>query len=263
MPPKLHEDHDAQAAAKRTTRKKPAEVTFDHIATAGGPPPRGRWRPTRNWLRAERELVSHNSSRRPPPAGGPFGARRRRAPCYPSCFGGQGRRAARFPSSSASRGIRVDACQLTGGQFTARTETGPLLGNDLSTFPTIQPDPRARRLGGPARRFRFHAAHFADHDILTPVAIGGTGVANQSRCAEDEPQGSRCRGRHARSSTRTRSTSGTWRRPAIPRTRSRTVRSTSSGARRGLTSMTLERMKEIDVTKREAEAHEEHVPRSG
>jgi Protein of unknown function (DUF2934) len=45
-------------AARRTTRKKPVEVTFDHIATRayfihleeGGDP-------HENWLRAERELV--------------------------------------------------------------------------------------------------------------------------------------------------------------------------------------------------------------
>jgi DUF2934 family protein len=45
-------------AARRTTRKKPVEVTFDHIATRayfihleeGGDP-------QENWLRAERELV--------------------------------------------------------------------------------------------------------------------------------------------------------------------------------------------------------------
>jgi hypothetical protein len=58
MPPKPTKTTTRKPAARRTPRKKPIEVTFDHIATRayfihledGGDP-------QENWLRAERELV--------------------------------------------------------------------------------------------------------------------------------------------------------------------------------------------------------------
>jgi hypothetical protein len=58
MPPKLTKTTTRKPAAKRAPRKKPIEVTFDHIATRayfihleeGGDP-------HENWVRAERELV--------------------------------------------------------------------------------------------------------------------------------------------------------------------------------------------------------------
>ena len=56
--PKPTKTTTRKPAAKRTTRTKPLEVTYDHIATRayfihleeGG-------EPQANWLRAERELV--------------------------------------------------------------------------------------------------------------------------------------------------------------------------------------------------------------
>jgi hypothetical protein len=147
-------------AARRTTRKKPVEVTFDHIATRayfihleeGGDP-------HENWLRARARA-------RPRVTAGP---RRRarwrpaaRGPVLHLCFGGQGRRAARSVVIRFA-GDSGDGMQLTGGQFTSETA---LLGNDLSTFPDFPAEIRAP--AGSLPGVSGFQLHFADHDILTP-----------------------------------------------------------------------------------------------
>src|SRR6187397_1917172 len=53
--------------------------------------------------------------------------------------------------------------QLTGGQFTSETA---LLGNDLSTFPDFPAEIRAP--AGSLPGVSGFQLHFADHDILTP-----------------------------------------------------------------------------------------------
>src|SRR5438874_9668668 len=56
-----------------------------------------------------------------------------------------------------------DGMQLTGGQFTSETA---VLGNDLSTFPDFPAEIRAP--AGSLPGVSGFQVHFADHDILTP-----------------------------------------------------------------------------------------------
>src|SRR5437870_7044202 len=56
-----------------------------------------------------------------------------------------------------------DGMQLTGGQFTSETA---ILGNDLSTFPDFPAEIRAP--AGSLPGVSGFQVHFADHDILTP-----------------------------------------------------------------------------------------------
>ena len=140
-----------------------------------------------------------------------------------------------------------DGMQLTGGQFTSETA---LLGNDLSTFPDYPAEIRAP--AGSLPGVSGFQLHFADHDILTPgdqpdvlVAMnpaalktnlkdlvkGGTLIVNKDAFTE-----------------RNLDKAGYAANP---------LEDGSLGEFQvhdvGLTSMTLEALKEIDVTKREAE----------
>jgi 2-oxoglutarate ferredoxin oxidoreductase subunit alpha len=137
--------------------------------------------------------------------------------------------------------------QLTGGQFTSETA---MLGNDLSTFPDFPAEIRAP--AGSLPGVSGFQLHFADHDILTPgdqpdvlVAMnpaalktnlrdlvkGGTLIVNKDAFTE-----------------RNLDKAGYAANP---------LEDGSLGEFQvhdvGLTSMTLEALKEIDVTKREAE----------
>jgi 2-oxoglutarate ferredoxin oxidoreductase subunit alpha len=140
-----------------------------------------------------------------------------------------------------------DGMQLTGGQFTSETA---MLGNDLSTFPDFPAEIRAP--AGSLPGVSGFQLHFADHDILTPgdqpdvlVAMnpaalktnlkdlvkGGTLIVNKDAFTE-----------------RNLDKAGYAANP---------LEDGSLGEFQvhdvGLTSMTLEALKEIDVTKREAE----------
>ena len=140
-----------------------------------------------------------------------------------------------------------DGMQLTGGQFTSETA---ILGNDLSTFPDFPAEIRAP--AGSLPGVSGFQLHFADHDILTPgdrpdvlVAMnpaalktnlkdlvkGGTLIVNKDAFTE-----------------RNLEKAGYAANP---------LEDGSLGEFQvhdvGLTSMTLEALKEIDVTKREAE----------
>ena len=140
-----------------------------------------------------------------------------------------------------------DGMQLTGGQFTSETA---MLGNDLSTFPDYPAEIRAP--AGSLPGVSGFQLHFADHDILTPgdqpdvlVAMnpaalktnlkdlvkGGTLIVNKDAFTE-----------------RNLDKAGYAANP---------LEDGSLGEFQvhdvGLTSMTLEALKEIDVSKREAE----------
>ena len=140
-----------------------------------------------------------------------------------------------------------DGMQLTGGQFTSETA---MLGNDLSTFPDFPAEIRAP--AGSLPGVSGFQLHFADHDILTPgdrpdvlvamnpaalktnledLVAGGTLIVNKDAFTE-----------------RNLDKAGYAANP---------LEDGSLGEFQvhdvGLTSMTLEALKEIDVTKREAE----------
>ena len=140
-----------------------------------------------------------------------------------------------------------DGMQLTGGQFTSETA---LLGNDLSTFPDYPAEIRAP--AGSLPGVSGFQLHFADHDILTPgdqpdvlVAMnpaalktnlkdlvkGGTLIVNKDAFTERNLDKAGYAGNPLEDGSL-----GEFQVHDV-----------------GLTSMTLEALKEIDVTKREAE----------
>jgi 2-oxoglutarate ferredoxin oxidoreductase subunit alpha len=140
-----------------------------------------------------------------------------------------------------------DGMQLTGGQFTSETA---ILGNDLSTFPDFPAEIRAP--AGSLPGVSGFQLHFADHDILTPgdrpdvlVAMnpaalktnlkdlvkGGTLIVNKDAFTDRNLE----KAGYAASPLEDGS---------LDEYQVHDV---------GLTSMTLEALKEIDVTKREAE----------
>jgi 2-oxoglutarate/2-oxoacid ferredoxin oxidoreductase subunit alpha len=140
-----------------------------------------------------------------------------------------------------------DGMQLTGGQFTSETA---LLGNDLSTFPDFPAEIRAP--AGSLPGVSGFQLHFADHDILTPgdqpdvlVAMnpaalktnlkdlvkGGTLIVNKDAFTERNLDKAGYAGNPLEDGSL-----GEFQLHDV-----------------GLTSMTLEALKEIDVTKREAE----------
>jgi 2-oxoglutarate ferredoxin oxidoreductase subunit alpha len=140
-----------------------------------------------------------------------------------------------------------DGMQLTGGQFTSETA---LLGNDLSTFPDFPAEIRAP--AGSLPGVSGFQLHFADHDILTPgdrpdvlVAMnpaalktnlkdlvkGGTLIVNRDAFTERNLD----KAGYAANPLEDGSL-GEFHVHEVP-----------------LTSMTIEALKEIDVTKREAE----------
>jgi 2-oxoglutarate/2-oxoacid ferredoxin oxidoreductase subunit alpha len=140
-----------------------------------------------------------------------------------------------------------DGMQLTGGQFTNETA---LLGNDLSTFPDFPAEIRAP--AGSLPGVSGFQLHFADHDILTPgdrpdvlVAMnpaalktnlkdlvkGGTLIVNRDAFTERNLD----KAGYTANPLDDRSL-GEYQVHEVP-----------------LTTMTIEALKEIDVTKREAE----------
>ena len=140
-----------------------------------------------------------------------------------------------------------DGMQLTGGQFTSETA---LLGNDLSTFPDFPAEIRAP--AGSLPGVSGFQLHFADHDILTPgdrpdvlVAMnpaalktnlkdlvkGGTLIVNRDAFTERNLD----KAGYAASPLDDGSLAE-YHVHEVP-----------------LTTMTIEALKEIDVTKREAE----------
>jgi 2-oxoglutarate ferredoxin oxidoreductase subunit alpha len=140
-----------------------------------------------------------------------------------------------------------DGMQLTGGQFTSETA---ILGNDLSTFPDFPAEIRAP--AGSLPGVSGFQVHFADHDILTPgdqpdvlVAMnpaalktnlrdlpkGGTLIVNKDAFTERNL----AKAGYATSPLQDGSL-GEYAVHEVP-----------------LTSMTLEALKDVDVTKREAE----------
>jgi 2-oxoglutarate/2-oxoacid ferredoxin oxidoreductase subunit alpha len=140
-----------------------------------------------------------------------------------------------------------DGMQLTGGQFTSETA---ILGNDLSTFPDFPAEIRAP--AGSLPGVSGFQVHFADHDILTPgdqpdvlVAMnpaalktnlgdlpkGGTLIVNKDAFTERNLD----KAGYATSPLE----DGSLEEYAVHEV--------------PLTSMTLEALKEVDVTKREAE----------
>ena len=96
-----------------------------------------------------------------------------------------------------------DGMQLTGDRFTS---VSALFGNDLSTFPDYPAEIRAP--AGTVMGVSSFQVHISDHDITTPGDSPNVLVA-MSRAA-------------CSSSTATRSSSATWRRPATTTIRSRT-----------------------------------------
>jgi 2-oxoglutarate/2-oxoacid ferredoxin oxidoreductase subunit alpha len=140
-----------------------------------------------------------------------------------------------------------DGMQLTGGQFTNETA---MLGNDLSTFPDFPAEIRAP--AGSLPGVSGFQLHFADHDILTPgdrpdvlVAMnpaalktnlkdlvkGGTLIVNRDAFTERNLD----KAGYAANPLDDGSL-GEYQVHEVP-----------------LTTMTIEALKEIDVTKREAE----------
>jgi len=140
-----------------------------------------------------------------------------------------------------------DGMQLTGGQFTSETA---ILGNDLSTFPDFPAEIRAP--AGSLPGVSGFQLHFADHDILTPgdrpdvlVAMnpaalktnlkdlvkGGTLIVNRDAFTQRNLD----KAGYSASPLEDGSL-GEFQVHEVP-----------------LTSMTIEALKEIDVTKREAE----------
>jgi 2-oxoglutarate ferredoxin oxidoreductase subunit alpha len=140
-----------------------------------------------------------------------------------------------------------DGMQLTGGQFTSETA---VLGNDLSSFPDFPAEIRAP--AGSLPGVSGFQLHFADHDILTPgdrpdVLVAMNPAALKTNLSDLEKGGTLIVNRDA-FSERNLEKAGYTANPlddgSLGEFQVHDVR---------LTSMTLEALKEIDVTKREAE----------
>jgi 2-oxoglutarate ferredoxin oxidoreductase subunit alpha len=140
-----------------------------------------------------------------------------------------------------------DGMQLTGGQFTSETA---ILGNDLSTFPDFPAEIRAP--AGSLPGVSGFQVHFADHDILTPgdrpdVLVAMNPAALKTNLRDLVKGGTLIVNKDA-FNERNLEKAGYAANP---------LEDGSLGEYRvhevGLTSMTLEALKEIDVTKREAE----------
>ena len=142
-----------------------------------------------------------------------------------------------------------DGMQLTGGRFTS--ETGRCSATTSRRCPTSPPRSARRQARSPG--VSGFQVHFADHDILTPgdapnvlVAMnpaalktnlkdlpkGGTLIVNNDAFTRAQPREGRLHGQPARG---------------------RLARRVPACTRVPLTSLTIEALKEFDVTKREAE----------
>src|SRR6266498_3991415 len=140
-----------------------------------------------------------------------------------------------------------DGMQLTGGQFTSETA---MLGNDLSTFPDFPAEIRAP--AGSLPGVSGFQLHFADHDILTPgdrpdVLVAMNPAALKTNL-EDLVKGGTLIVNKDAFTERNLDKAGYV---ANPLDDGSLDEFQVHGV--GLTSMTLEALKEIDVTKREAE----------
>ena len=140
-----------------------------------------------------------------------------------------------------------DGMQLTGGQFTSETA---VLGNDLSTFPDFPAEIRAP--AGSLPGVSGFQVHFADHDILTPgdspdVLVAMNPAALKTNL-KDLPKGGTLIVNKDAFTERNLEKAGYASNP---------LEDGSLGEYQvhdvGLTSMTLEALKDVDVTKREAE----------
>ena len=140
-----------------------------------------------------------------------------------------------------------DGMQLTGGQFTNETA---ILGNDLSTFPDFPAEIRAP--AGSLPGVSGFQLHFADHDILTPgdrpdVLVAMNPAALKTNLKDLVKGGTLIVNKDA-FNERNLDKAGYAANPledgSLEEFQVHDV---------GLTSMTLEALKDIDVTKREAE----------
>jgi 2-oxoglutarate ferredoxin oxidoreductase subunit alpha len=140
-----------------------------------------------------------------------------------------------------------DGMQLTGGQFTSESA---ILGNDLSTFPDFPAEIRAP--AGSLPGVSGFQLHFADHDILTPgdrpdVLVAMNPAALKTNLGDLVKGGTLIVNRDA-FTERNLDKAGYSENP---------LEDGSLGEYQlhdvALTSMTIEALKEIDVTKREAE----------
>ena len=140
-----------------------------------------------------------------------------------------------------------DGMQLTGGQFTSETA---ILGNDLSTFPDFPAEIRAP--AGSLPGVSGFQVHFADHDILTPgdrpdVLVAMNPAALKTNL-NDLPNGGTLIVNKDSFTERNLDKAGYGTNPledgSLDEFQVHDV---------GLTSMTLEALKDVDVTKREAE----------
>src|SRR5437588_657259 len=140
-----------------------------------------------------------------------------------------------------------DGMQLTGGRFTSETA---VLGNDLSTLPDFPAEIRAP--AGSLPGVSGFQVHFADHDILTPgdapnvlVAMNPAALKTNIR---DLPKGGTLIVNSDSFTARNLEKAGYETNPledgSLDEFQAHSVQ---------LTSMTLEALKDVDVTKREAE----------
>jgi 2-oxoglutarate/2-oxoacid ferredoxin oxidoreductase subunit alpha len=140
-----------------------------------------------------------------------------------------------------------DGMQLTGGRFTSETA---ILGNDLSTLPDFPAEIRAP--AGSLPGVSGFQVHFADHDILTPgdapnvlVAMNPAALKTNVR---DLPKGGTLIVDRDAFTDRNLTKAGYAANPLEDGSLA-----DFSVHDVGLTSMTLEAVKEVEVTKREAE----------
>jgi len=140
-----------------------------------------------------------------------------------------------------------DGMQLTGGQFTSETA---VLGNDLSTFPDFPAEIRAP--AGSLPGVSGFQVHFADHDILTPgdrpdVLVAMNPAALKTNL-KDLPKGGTLIVNRDAFTERNLDKAGFTANPledgSLEEFQVHDV---------ALTSMTLEALKDVEVTKREAE----------
>jgi 2-oxoglutarate/2-oxoacid ferredoxin oxidoreductase subunit alpha len=140
-----------------------------------------------------------------------------------------------------------DGMQLTGGQFTSETA---LLGNDLSTFPDFPAEIRAP--AGSLPGVSGFQLHFADHDILTPgdrpdVLVAMNPAALKTNLADLPKGGTLIVNRDAfndRNLEKAGYTANPLEDGSLEEFQLHDV---------PLTSMTIEALKDVDVSKREAE----------
>src|SRR5690349_8061373 len=140
-----------------------------------------------------------------------------------------------------------DGMQLTGAQFTSETA---ILGNDLSTLPDFPAEIRAP--AGSLPGVSGFQIHFADHDILTPgdqphvlVAMNPAALRTNIR---DLPKGGTLIVNKDAFNDRNLEKAGYTANPLSDGSLSEyQVHEVP------LTSMTIEALKEVDITKREAE----------